>query len=114
MSRCVNKVTLIGNLTEDPKVKVFESGDKVCSFSVATSEKWNDRNTGEKRELVQYHNVDVRNKGMAEVCEKFLTKGSRIYLEGELRYRKWEDNEGQTRTVAEVVLVGGQANMTLL
>jgi single-strand DNA-binding protein len=103
MSGSVNKVILIGHLGRDPEVRSFQNGDKVASLNVATSERWKDRNSGEKREKTEWHRVAVFG-ALAGICERFLRKGSQVYLEGQLETRKWQDQSGQDRYSTEVVL----------
>jgi single-strand DNA-binding protein len=110
----LNKVMLIGNLGADPEVKTFSNGGKVCNLRVATSESWKDKNTGEKQERTEWHTVAVFNEGLAGVCERFLKKGSKVYLEGQLQTRKWQDQSGNDRYSTEVVLRGPNAVMTML
>ena len=113
MAGSVNKVILVGNLGRDPEVRTFQSGDKVANFSVATSDTWNDRQTGERRERTEWHNVAIFGR-MAEIAEQYLRKGAKVYLEGSLRTRKWQDQSGQDRYTTEVVLSGPRAQMTML
>jgi len=98
----VNKVILLGHLGKDPEVRHLESGATVANFSIATTESYKDRNTGERREQTEWHNV-VLWRGLAEVAEKYLKKGSQVYIEGKIRTRSWEDKEGNTRYTTEVV-----------
>lgn len=99
----VNKVILLGNLGKDPEIRTLNSGDKVANFSVATSETWKDKNTGEKKEKTEWTNVVVFGS-LAEIVEKYLRKGSKVYLEGALQTRKWQDKDGNDRYSTEVVL----------
>lgn len=110
----VNKVILIGNLGRDPEVRTFQSGDKVVNFSVATSETWKDKMTGERKEKTEWHNVSVLNKGLVHVCENYLKKGSKVYIEGQLETRKWTDQSGQERYTTEVVLRPYRGELTML
>ena len=110
----VNKVIIVGNLGADPEVKSFQNGGKICNLRVATSEKWTDKNTGEKKEKTQWHQVVIKSEGLAGVAERFLRKGSKVYLEGQLETRKWEDQNGNDRYATEVVLSGPRAVMTML
>ena len=103
MAGSVNKVILIGNLGKDPEVKLFEGGGKIVRFPLATTENYTNRN-GEKIEHTEWHNVTVSRKGLAEVCEKYLKKGYKIYAEGRLRTRSWQDSEGNTKYSTEVQL----------
>ncbi len=114
MAGSLNKVMLIGNLGKDPEVRTFQNGGKVCNFSLATSESWKDRNSGEKQERTEWHNVAIFNEGLAGVAERFLKKGSKVYIEGQLQTRKWQDQNGQDRYTTEVVLRGPNSVMTML
>lgn len=98
----INKVILVGNLGQDPEIKYMQDGTPVANFSVATSEEWNDRNTGEKRQKVEWHRIVIWRQ-LAEVCGQFLRKGKQVYLEGKLQTRSWEDNNGEKRYVTEIV-----------
>ncbi len=109
MAGSVNKVILIGNLGKDPEVRYLESGVAVCNFPIATSESYKDRNTGERVSQTEWHNV-VLWRGLAEVAEKYLKKGAKVYVEGKLRTRSWQDQDGNTRYTTEVV----GDNMTML
>ena len=104
MSGSLNKVELIGHLGVDPEVRQFTNGGKVASFSLATTERWKDSRTGEKREKTQWHLVSINTEGLVGVVEKYLTKGSKIYIEGQLETRKWQDKDGKDRYTTEVVL----------
>ncbi len=112
MAGSVNKVILVGNLGKDPEVRAFQNGGSVCHFSVATSENWKDRNTGERREKTEWHNVAIFSEGLVKVAQQYLKKGSMVYLEGQLETRKWQDKEGKDRYTTEVVL--RQFNSTLV
>lgn len=114
MAGSVNKVIIVGNLGADPEVKSFQNGGKICNLRVATSESWNDRATGEKKEKTQWHQVVIKSDGLAGVAERFLRKGSKVYLEGQIETRKWQDNSGNDRYSTEVVLSGPRAVMTML
>jgi len=100
----VNKVILIGNLGRDPEVKAMQSGDKVCNLSVATSERWKDKNSGEQKEKSEWHRVVIFDQRLVDVAEKYLNKGSKVYLEGSLQTRKWTDQSGTEKYSTEVVL----------
>lgn len=104
MAGSVNKVILIGNLGKDPEVRSMNSGDKVASFSIATSETWRDKNSGERREKVEWHNVVIFDQNIVKVTENYLKKGSKVYVEGQLQTRKWQDRDGNDRYTTEVVL----------
>jgi single-strand DNA-binding protein len=114
MAGSVNKVILVGNLGADPEVKSFQNGGKVCNIRIATSENWKDRNTGEKKERTEWHTVAIFSEGLAGVAERFLRKGSKVYIEGQLRTRKWQDQSGNDRYTTEVVLQGPSAVLTML
>jgi len=114
MAGSVNKVILVGNLGSDPEVKSFQNGGKVANIRIATSESWKDRNTGEKQERTEWHNVAIFSEGLAIVAERFLRKGSKVYVEGQLRTRKWQDQSGNDRYTTEVVLQGPGAVLTML
>ncbi|MCC6827708.1 MAG: single-stranded DNA-binding protein [Novosphingobium sp.] len=114
MAGSVNKVILIGNLGADPEVRSFQNGGKVCNLRIATSESWKDRNTGERQERTEWHTVAIFSEGLAGVAERFLKKGSKVYLEGQLRTRKWQDQSGADRYSTEVVLQGPGAVLTML
>lgn len=112
MAGSVNKVILIGNLGADPEVKSFQNGGKICNLRIATSETWKDRQTGERKERTEWHSVVLQNEGLAGVAEKYLRKGSKVYIEGSLRTRKWQDNNGNDRYTTEIsVGVGGTLTM---
>ena len=114
MAGSVNKVILVGNLGRDPEVRSFQNGGKVCNLRIATSESWKDRNTGERQERTEWHTVAIFSEGLAGVAERFLRKGSKVYIEGQLRTRKWQDQSGNDRYSTEVVLQGPGAVMTML
>ncbi|MEM7529071.1 MAG: single-stranded DNA-binding protein [Pseudomonadota bacterium] len=110
----VNKVTILGNLGQDPEVRTFQSGDQVCNLSVATSERWTDNQTGEKRERTQWHRIAIFNQGLVKVAQQYLRKGSKVYIEGQLETRKWQDQSGQDRYSTEVVLRPYRGTLVLL
>lgn len=112
MANDLNKVQLIGRLGKDPECRVFDSGDMVANFSVATSERWKDK-SGQKQERTEWHNISVFGK-LAEVCEKYLKKGSQVYIEGRLQTRKWQDQNGNDRYTTEVVINGFNGSMQML
>jgi single-strand DNA-binding protein len=114
MAGSVNKVILIGNLGKDPEVRTFQNGGKVCNFSIATSENWKDKNTGERQEKTQWHNIAVFSEPLANIAEQYLKKGSKVYVEGQLETRKWQDQSGNDRYSTEVVLKGYNSTMTML
>ena len=110
----VNKVILLGNLGRDPEIRSMQSGSKMASFSIATSKRWKDRNTQEQKEKTSWHNVVVFGDGLVNIVEKFVKKGSKIYVEGELNTRKYQDKDGNDKYTTEVVLQGYNCNLTLL
>ncbi len=114
MAGSVNKVILLGNLGADPEVRTFQNGGKVCNLRIATSERWKDRNTGEQREKTEWHTVAIFNEGLVRVAEQYLRKGSKVYIEGQLQTRKWQDKDGNDRYSTEVVLQGFNSNLTML
>jgi single-strand DNA-binding protein len=114
MAGTVNKVILIGNLGRDPEVRTTQDGSKITHLSVATTDTWRDRNTGERRERTEWHRVVIFNDKLGEVAEKYLRKGSKVYLEGSLQTRKWTDQSGQDRYTTEVVLQRYRGEMTML
>ena len=114
MAGSVNKVILIGNLGQDPEIRSFPSGGKVANLRVATSESWRDRNTGERREKTEWHRVTITSEGLIGVVERFLKKGSKVYLEGRLETRKWQDQSGQDRYTTEVVIAGFGGTLVML
>ena len=114
MAGSVNKVILLGNLGADPDVRSLQSGGKVASFSLATSKRWKDKNTQEQKDKTSWHKIVVFGDGLVDIVEKYVKKGSKIYLEGELQTRKWQDQEGKDRYTTEVVLQGYNSNLTLL
>lgn len=114
MAGSVNKVILVGNLGRDPEVRTFQNGGKVCNLRVATSENWKDRNTGERRERTEWHSVAIFSEPLARIAEQYLRKGSKVYLEGQLETRKWQDQSGQDRYTTEVVVRPYKGELTLL
>jgi single-strand DNA-binding protein len=114
MAGSVNKVILVGNLGRDPEVRTFQNGGKVCNLRIATSENWKDRATGERREKTEWHSVAIFNENLARIAEQYLKKGSKVYLEGQLETRKWQDQSGQDRYTTEVVLRTIGSSMVLL
>ena len=114
MAGSVNKVILIGNLGADPEVRSFSNGGRVCNLRIATSETWKDRNTGERRERTEWHSVAIFNENLARLAQQYLRKGSKVYLEGQLETRKWQDQSGSDRYSTEVVLRPYKGEMTLL
>ncbi|QJE72944.1 single-stranded DNA-binding protein [Aerophototrophica crusticola] len=114
MAGSVNKVILIGNLGKDPETRNLQNGGKVCTLRIATSENWKDKNTGERQERTQWHSVVIFNENLVGVAERFLKKGSKVYVEGQLETRKWQDQQGQERYTTEVVLRQYRGELTLL
>ena len=114
MAGSVNKVILIGNLGRDPEVRSFQNGGKVCNLRIATSETWKDRNTGERREKTEWHSVAIFQEGLVRIAEQYLKKGSKVYIEGQLQTRKWQDQSGADRYSTEVVLQGFGGTLTML
>lgn len=114
MAGSVNKVILIGNLGRDPEVRSFQNGGKVCNLRIATSETWKDRNTGERREKTEWHSVAIFQEGLVRIAEQYLKKGSKVYIEGQLQTRKWQDQSGQDKYSTEVVLQGFGGTLTML
>jgi len=114
MAGSVNKVILIGNLGRDPEVRQFQNGGQVCNLSIATSENWKDRNTGERKEKTEWHRVAIFNEGLVRIAQQYLRKGSKVYLEGQLETRKWQDQSGQERYTTEVVLRNYGGTLTML
>ena len=114
MAGSVNKVILVGNLGRDPEVRHTQAGAKVVQLSLATSETWNDRQSGERREKTEWHRVVIWNERLADVAERFLRKGSKVYVEGQLQTRKWQDQSGQDRYTTEIVLQRFRGELTML
>ena len=114
MAGSVNKVILVGNLGADPEVRTFQNGGKVCNLRIATSENWKDRNTGERREKTEWHSVAIFSEPLARVAEQYLRKGAKVYIEGQLETRKWQDQNGQDRYSTEVVLRPYKSELTML
>jgi single-strand DNA-binding protein len=114
MAGSVNKVILIGNLGADPEVRTFQNGGKVCNLRIATSETWKDRNTNERKERTQWHTVAIFSEPLVRVAEQYLKKGSKIYVEGQLETRKWQDQSGADRYSTEVVLRPYTSTLTML
>jgi single-strand DNA-binding protein len=114
MAGSVNKVILIGNLGADPEVRQFQNGGQVCNLRIATSESWRDKTTGEKKEKTEWHSVAIFSEGLVKVAQSYLKKGSKIYIEGKLQTRKWQDKDGNDRYTTEVVLQGYDATLVML
>ncbi|NNE58759.1 MAG: single-stranded DNA-binding protein [Hellea sp.] len=114
MAGSVNKVILVGNVGKDPETRSFSNGGKVCNFSLATSETWRDKQSGEKRESTQWHNIAIFNENLVKVVENYVKKGTKLYLEGQLQTRKWQDRDGNDRWTTEVVLQRFRGELVLL
>jgi single-strand DNA-binding protein len=114
MAGSVNKVILVGNLGKDPEVRRLQSGDPVVNLSLATSESWRDKASGERKEKTEWHRVVIFNKNLAEVAEKYLRKGAKVYVEGSLQTRKWTDKDGQEKYSTEIVLQNFRGELTML
>ena len=114
MAGSVNKVILIGNLGRDPEIRSTQDGMRIANLAVATSESWRDRVSGERKERTEWHRVVIFNESLAKVAEQYLKKGSKVYVEGQLQTRKWQDQQGQDRYSTEVVLQGFNAQLTML
>jgi single-strand DNA-binding protein len=114
MAGSVNKVILIGNLGADPEIKSFQNGGKIANIRIATSENWKDRMTGERKERTEWHNVVINGEGLVGVVERYLKKGSKVYIEGSLRTRKWQDRDGNDKYTTEVVIAGIGGALTML
>jgi len=114
MAGSVNKVILVGNLGRDPEIRHTQDGKKIANLSIATSESWKDRNTGERRERTEWHRVVIFSEGLANIAEQYLRKGSKVYVEGQLQTRKWQDQSGQDKYSTEVVLQGFNCTLTML
>ena len=114
MAGSLNKVMIIGNLGRDPEVRSFQNGGKVCNLRIATSERWRDKNSGDNREKTEWHSVSIFSEGLVRVCEQYLKKGSKVFVEGQLQTRKWQDQSGNDRYSTEVVLQGYSGTLTML
>src|SRR5215469_7702653 len=114
MAGSVNKVILVGNVGKDPEVRTTQEGSKIVNFSLATSETWNDRSSGERKERTEWHRVVIFNERLADVAERFLRKGRKVYVEGALETRKWTDQSGQEKYTTEVVLRNFRGELTML
>ncbi len=110
----LNKCQIIGNLGADPEVRTFQNGGKVCNLRIATSETWKDKNTGDRREKTEWHTVAIFQEGLVRVAEQYLKKGSKVYIEGKLATRKWQDQSGADRYSTEIVLQGFDGTLTML
>jgi single-strand DNA-binding protein len=114
MAGSVNKVIIVGNLGADPEVKSFQNGGRICNLRIATSEDWKDKQTGEKKERTEWHSVTLQNDGLVGVAERFLKKGSKVYIEGQLRTRKWQDQSGNDRYTTEISVAGFDGKLVML
>ncbi len=114
MAGSVNKVILVGNLGKDPESRSMNNGGEVVSFSIATSENWNDKQSGERKEKTEWHNIVIFNENLGRIAKQYLRKGSSVYVEGQLQTRKWTDNDGRDRYTTEVVLQRFRGELTLL
>lgn len=114
MAGSLNKVMLIGNLGADPEIRSFQNGGRVANLRIATTETWKDRNTGERQERTEWHTVAIFSEGLVNVCENYLRKGSKVFVEGQLQTRKWQDQSGNDRYSTEVVLRGFNGTLTML
>lgn len=114
MAGSVNKVIIVGNLGRDPEVRTFQNGGKVCNLRIATSENWKDKATGERREKTEWHSVAIFSEPLARIAEQYLKKGSKVYIEGQLETRKWQDQSGADRYSTEIVLRPYRGELTLL
>jgi len=114
MAGSLNKVMIIGNLGQDPDIRSMQNGGRVCNLSIATSESWKDKNTGERREKTEWHRVVIFNDGLVGVVENYLKKGSKVFIEGQLETRKWQDQNGNDKYTTEIVLKSFNGNLTML
>lgn len=114
MSGSVNKVILIGNLGRDPEIRFSQAGKKIANFSIATSEQWRDRQSGERKENTEWHRIVIFNEGLADVVEKYVKQGSKVYIEGQLKTRKWQGQDGKDNYTTEIVLQGFDSTLKML
>ena len=114
MAGSINKVILVGNLGKDPEIRAMQSGSEICNLTLATSENWKDKATGERKEKTEWHRVVIFNEGLVRVAKEYLKKGSKVYIEGQLQTRKWTNKEGQDQYSTEVVLQNYNGNLTML
>ena len=114
MAYSINKVILVGNVGNDPEVKTFQSGDKVINFSIATSESWKDKDSGEQKSITEWHKVAIFNTALVEIANKFVKKGMKVYIEGQLQTRKWQDSGGSDRYTTEIVLQKYRGELVIL
>lgn len=114
MAGSVNKVILVGNLGRDPEIRFTQAGKKIANFSIATSDEWRDKQTGERKERTEWHRIVCFNEGLSDIVERFVKKGSKVYIEGQLRTRKWQGQDGNDNYTTEIVLEGFNSNLTML
>lgn len=114
MAGSVNKVILVGNLGRDPEIRSFQNGGRVANFSIATSESWKDKTSGEKKEKTEWHRISILNENLVGIVERYLKKGAKVYVEGQLETRKWTDKDGQEKYTTEVVLRPYRGELTML
>lgn len=114
MAGSVNKVILVGNVGNEPEIRTFQNGGRVANLSLATSESWKDKNTGERKDKTEWHRISVTNEGLIKVIENYVKKGSKLYIEGQLETRKWQDQSGQDKYSTEVVLRPYRGELTML
>ena len=114
MAGSVNKVILVGNLGRDPEVRFTNDGMKIANFSIATSESWKDKATGERRERTEWHRIVIMNDRLSEICEQYIRKGTKVYVEGQLQTRKWTDQEGRERYTTEILISRFKGELTIL
>ena len=114
MAGSLNKVTLIGNLGKDPEIRSTQAGKEIASFSIATSDSWTDKSTGEKKEKTEWHNIAVFNEGLVRVVKQYVKKGSKLYIEGQLQTRKWQDKDGHDRYTTEIILQNYAGTLIML
>jgi single-strand DNA-binding protein len=114
MAGSINKVILVGNLGKDPETRAMQDGREICNLTIATSESWKDKSSGEKKEKTEWHRVVIFNEGLVRVAKQYLRKGSKVYIEGQLQTRKWTDKDGVEKYSTEVVLQNFNGNLTML
>ncbi|MDV4167794.1 single-stranded DNA-binding protein [Rhodovulum sp. FJ3] len=114
MAASVNRVIILGHLGRDPELRTFQNGGKICNLRIGTSERWKDRNTGERKERTEWHSVAIFSEPLARIAEQYLRKGSKVYIEGQLETRKWQDQSGQDRYTTEIVLRPYRGTLVLL
>ena len=114
MAGSINKVILVGNLGKDPETRAMQNGSEICNLTIATSENWKDKSTGERKEKTEWHRVVIFNENLARIAKEYLRKGSKVYIEGQLQTRKWTNKEGQDQYSTEVVLQNYNGNLTML